>query len=121
MEEVASMLKRTREEKGISLKDVEAETRVPAHYLQMLEGEGDVRLLADILYLVPFLRTYSMFLGLDPAATVPQFLTAVQKGEGLSPVPIPHPRRFFSRTAIIVLVLIGLVALSLFWLAKENG
>ena len=121
MEEVASMLKRTREEKGISLKDVEAETRVPAHYLQMLEGEGDVRLLADILYLVPFLRTYSMFLGLDPAATVPQFLTAVQKGEGLSPAPIPHPRRFFSRTAIIVLVLTGLVALSLFWLAKENG
>jgi len=121
MEEVASLLKRTREEKGISLKDVEAETRVPAHYLQMLEGEGDTRLLADILYLVPFLRTYSMFLGLDPAATVPQFLTAVQKGEGLGPTLVARPRRFFSRTSIIMLICIGLVALSLFWLARENG
>src|SRR5215510_5281755 len=76
-EEVASILKRVREEKGLSLKEAEAGAHVPGHYLQILEGEGDQRLLADVLYLVPFLRTYSVFLGLDPAVTVAQFLVAV--------------------------------------------
>ncbi len=121
MEEVASMLKRTREEKGMSLKDVEAETRVPLHYLQILEGEGDARLLADVLYLIPFLRTYSMFLGLDPAVTVPHFLTAVQKGEGLGAASVARPRRFFSRAAVVALILVGLAALSFLWFTGEHG
>jgi hypothetical protein len=91
MESVASLLKRSREEKSISLKDAEKETRVPAHYLQILEGEGDPRLLADVLYLIPFLRTYSLFLGLDPALTIPQFIAGIQKGEAPSNVFLPHP------------------------------
>lgn len=121
MEEVASVLKRTREEKGLSLRDAEAETRVPTHYLQILEGEGDIRLLADVLYLVPFLRTYSLFLGLDPAMTVPQFIAAVQKGEALGSATVPHSRRSFSKKAVLVLILIGLAALSLLWLTGEHG
>jgi len=80
-EEVAGLLKQTREEKQLSLKDVEASTRIPVHYLQILEGEGDIRLLADTLYLIPFLRTYSAFLELDPAVTVAQFIEGLQKGE----------------------------------------
>src|SRR5262249_36782069 len=117
MEAVASMLKRTREEQGISLKDAERDTRVPTHYLQFLEGEGDPRMLADILYLIPFLRTYSLFLGLDPAVTIPQFIVGVQKGETLGNVLIPQTRRFFSRTALVLLVLGGLVTLLLLWIA----
>lgn len=121
MEEVASLLKRTREDKGMSLKDVETETRVPTHYLQILEGEGDSRLLADILYLIPFLRTYSLFLGLDPAVTVPQFIITVQKGEALSSLPPAPSRRLFSRTLAIFLVLAVLIALSLLWIVGEQG
>jgi cytoskeletal protein RodZ len=121
MGEVASMLKRAREERGLSFKDAETETRVPTHYLQILEGEGDSRLLADVLYLVPFLRTYSLFLGLDPAVTVPQFLTAVQKGDVLGSVPVTHARRSVSRKIIIALILIGLTALSFLWIAGEHG
>src|SRR5260221_8768116 len=100
MEAVAGLLKRSREEKGISLRDVEKETRVPTHYLQILEGEGDLRLLADVLYLIPFLRTYSLFLGLDPADTVSQFITGVQRGDALDSTPILQPKRSFPRTAI---------------------
>jgi cytoskeletal protein RodZ len=121
MEEVASMLKRAREDKGISLKDAEMETRVPTHYLQILEGEGDSRLLADVLYLIPFLRTYSVFLGLDPAVTIPQFIMAVQKGETLSSSPINPSRRLFSRKATIFFIVIVLIALSLLWIVGEHG
>jgi cytoskeletal protein RodZ len=121
MEEVASMLKRAREDRGISLKDVEIETRVPTHYLQILEGEGDGRLLADVLYLIPFLRTYSTFLGLDPAVTVPQFIMAVQQGETLSPLPRAPSRRLFSRPVVLFLIFAGILVLSLLWIVGEHG
>lgn len=121
MEDVASMLKRTREEKGISLKDAATETHVSAGYLQILEGEGDPRLLADALYLIPFLRAYSTFLGLDPAVTVPQFLTAVQKGDPLSLRSETRGGGLFSRSALIVLIVVGIAALSWFWISGQNG
>jgi cytoskeleton protein RodZ len=121
MEVVASLLKQSREEKGISLKDAEKETHVPTHYLQILEGEGDPRLLADVLYLIPFLRTYSLFLGLDPALTIPQFIAGIQKGEVPSSVIAPPPRRLFSRATLVVLILVGLVALVLLWVVGEHS
>jgi len=120
MEAVADLLKRSREGKGISLKDVEKEIRVPTHYLQILEGAGDLRLLADVLYLIPFLRTYSLFLGLDPALTIPQFIAGIQKGEAPSNVFIPPPRRLFSRSTFVVLTLVGLVVLFLLWMVGEH-
>jgi cytoskeletal protein RodZ len=112
---VADLLKRAREEKGMSLKDAELATRVPSHYLQILEGGGDSRLLADVLYLIPFLRTYSVFLGLDPAETIPQFLVGVQRGEAPSNIRIPQPRRSAPRARLVLFVLAGLVVLSLLW------
>lgn len=121
MEDVTSMLKRTREEKGIALKDAATETHVSANYLQILEGEGDPRLLADALYLIPFLRTYSTFLGLDPAVTVSQFLLAVQKGGVLRSLPPARHGGMFSRTALIALIVVGIAALSWFWMSSHNG
>ena len=120
MDEVTSMLKRAREEKGISLRDAEMETRVPTHYLQILEGEGDPRLLAEELYLIPFLRTYSLFLGLDPAITIPLYIAAVQRGELPSGMPTTFSRRSLSRTALIVLVLAGVVAVLALWFASGH-
>jgi cytoskeletal protein RodZ len=120
-EEVASMLKRAREEKGLSLVEAEARAHVPAHYLQILEGEGDPRLLADVLYLVPFLRTYSSFLGLDPAVTVAQFLTAVQKGDPLGNPVVSKPSRLSSRMVVMLLILVGVVALSFLWISGQHG
>ncbi len=114
---VADLLKRTREGRGISLKDAETETRIPTHYLQILEGEGDSRLLAEVLYLIPFLRTYSLFLGLDPADTVPQFIAGVQKGEMPSSVLIPQPRRMIPRAALILLLLGGVAVFLFLWSA----
>ena len=97
MEEVAGLLRQTREEKQLSLKDVEASTHIPAHYLQILEGGGDARLLADALYLIPFLRNYSLFLGLDPAVTVTQFIEGMQKGEQAEGQFLPRSGSSFSR------------------------
>jgi cytoskeletal protein RodZ len=116
MEEVTGLLKRAREEKGLSLKETEAEARIPAYYLQILEGEGDPRLLADTLYLIPFLRAYAVFLGLDPAALIAQFIAALQKGEIEGEPPPSKPSRLFSRTAVMLLTLAGLAVLSFLWI-----
>jgi len=103
MEAMAGLLKRSREEKGISLRDVEKETRVPTHYLQILEGEGDLRLLADVLYLIPFLRTYSLFLGLDPAFTIPQFICRYTKRRSTQQRVYPAtPTIVFSLQTLVV-------------------
>lgn len=121
MDELASLLKRTREEKGISLQDVEMQTRVPTYYLQMLEGEGDPRLLAEEFYLVPFLRTYSAFLGLDPTVTIPQFIASVQKGDLFGGMSNTRPRRAKSHTVLILLLLAGLFALVVLGIVSQRG
>jgi len=78
MEKLATLLRQTRESRRLSLKDVAGVTRIPMSYLLALEGEGEERLLADQAYLVPFLRTYTTFLGMDTNAAVMQFLSELQ-------------------------------------------
>jgi cytoskeleton protein RodZ len=119
-DEVTVMLKRAREEKGLSVKEAEEKTHIPVYYLQILEGEGDSRVLADVLYLIPFLRTYATFLGLDPAVTVAQFIGTVQKGESAGASLPTKPKRFLVRAAVVLVLLVGLAALFLWWLASGH-
>jgi len=78
MEKVTSLLKQSREKKNISLQEAEIATHIPVRYLQVLEGGEEGRLLADKMYLVPYLRTYATFLGLNPTTVVTQFVTELQ-------------------------------------------
>src|SRR5271154_5538342 len=47
-----------REGRGLSLADIVTETRIPAHYIEMIE-RSDYGLISDSLYLMPFLRRYA--------------------------------------------------------------
>ena len=112
--EVSLRLQHSREAKGLSLREAEAATRIPVYYLQLLEGKGDARLLSDVLYLVPFLRTYAMFLGLDPAETTAQFVQSVYTTEnplGELGEPPPPSRLSIRLRTLIVLAIIILLAL----------
>ena len=83
MENLASVLRQTRENKRLTLKDVETATRIPAVYLRVLEGgEG---LMSDQVYLMPFLRTYAQFLGMDTNAVVTQFVSELQRTDSRPP------------------------------------
>ena len=105
--EVATLLKQKREEIGLSLKDAADQTSIPERYLHILEGQGDPRVLADTLYLIPFLRTYSTFLDLDSGETVSLFLADMQKNP-YAETPAPSTARLPSRS-MLVIVLIALV------------
>ncbi len=78
---ISTALKQARERQGTSLQDISQAVNVPVRYLQALEGEGDQRLLADTMYLIPFLRTYVTYLGLDPNSAIRQFISELQTRE----------------------------------------
>lgn len=74
-----------RKRRGLSRETAVQQTRIPAHYVQMLEDE-DYRRICDLLYLLPFLRKYACFLEMDPEETAMRLLREVQRlDETLSP------------------------------------
>ncbi|MGQ9627555.1 MAG: helix-turn-helix domain-containing protein, partial [Anaerolineae bacterium] len=64
MSALGEMLRRAREEKGISLDQAHAETRIRKKFLQALE-EGDYEALPEEVFVRGFVRAYAAYLGLD--------------------------------------------------------
>ncbi len=119
--EVSLRLQHSREAKGLSLREAEAATRIPVHYLQLLEGKGDARLLADVLYLVPFLRTYALFLGLDPAELTAQFIQYVHaKDDQISELGEQPPPRSAVQPMILIVILAIVGLLTLLWFIRGH-
>ncbi len=117
-EPLALVLKRRREEKGLSLQASAAATRVPLRYLQHLEGGIAPHLLSEELYLVPFLRTYAAFLDLNPSSAVAEFIVIVRRREmtgGAVEKKTPPPRRLLVGVLVVLLILVGLGLLAWFW------
>lgn len=119
-EHISTLLKRRREEKGLTLQETAAATHVPLHYLQHLEGGGNPHLLADELYLIPFLRTYATFLNLDPAYAVAEFVIASHRGEVAAGMAQETSRRLLFRRLVFFLILAGLGLLVLWWLFSRQ-
>ena len=69
-----------RERKGLTREQVVAEAHLPAHYVKMIETDS-YGLISDQLYLVPFLRRYATFLGLDAEDVASRFVRDVQHAE----------------------------------------
>jgi len=80
MGELGDLLRRTREEKGLSLDQAMEATRIRGEFLQALEEEDFDRLPAAV-YVKGFLRNYATFLGLDPQ----EVLSTLQTPEDTAP------------------------------------
>ncbi|HUO06594.1 MAG TPA: helix-turn-helix domain-containing protein [Candidatus Binataceae bacterium] len=104
-----------RERRGISREQVIAEAHIPPHYVKMIETDT-YNLISDQLYLVPFLRRYAAFVGLDPEEVASRFVRDVQTAE-TTVARISEPfkmvshgaRRGIPRAAIIAAVIGGLI------------
>lgn len=70
----------SRERKGMTREQVAGETHLPAHYIKMIETDR-YDMISDRLYLVPFLRRYATFLGLDAEEIASRFVSDVQHAE----------------------------------------
>ena len=59
---------------------VATDAHLPAHYVKMIETDS-YDMISDRLYLVPFLRRYATFLGLDAEEIASRFVSNVQHAE----------------------------------------
>ncbi|NLG85516.1 MAG: helix-turn-helix domain-containing protein [Firmicutes bacterium] len=112
MRERGDFLRRAREEKGISLEEVQRRTKIRRRYLEALE-EGDLQIIPGEVYLRGFLQNYAEAVGLSPRQVL-AFYDRLRTGpvettgEGdpsPSPAPTPSPAsRLFSGWQVVVAV-----------------
>jgi Helix-turn-helix domain len=115
-----------RERRGASRADVVRETRIPAHYLEMIE-RSDYALISDQLYLMPFLRRYATFLNLDCEEVAMRFVREVQRAEGAAPrmsepfALYDRKRTPWGRVAAVIIVLSAIVVLYIIASGHHRG
>lgn len=117
VETIGQYLKRVREERGISLRAAEEETKIRVRYLKALE-EDDFASLPGGVYARGFLRSYARFLGLDADEIVQWYnsLTSQQAEEKKPEVQVTPPsagRRGLLLFALMLTV-VGFVLLGFF-------
>ena len=94
---LGKFLAEARERRGVSCEQAIRETKIPTHYVQMMES-NDYSLISDQLYVLPFLRRYAEFLKLDPEAITMRFVREVQRadntssGRSIEPIEMDRPR-----------------------------
>ena len=89
---IAGYIREMREQKGLTLQQVEEATRIPRHYLEILEGGGDDRLVSDRLYMVHFLRNYAAFLEVEDETLAARFVRENRQQEPAEIIPVREHR-----------------------------
>jgi cytoskeletal protein RodZ len=113
---LGQFLTEARKSGGYTPEQVAAETHIPPHYIRAIETD-DYGLISDQLYLLPFVRRYAAFVGLDPEDVASRFVHDVQKAENTAtktsePIPMitKEPKSGGGRYLILLIVLIVGVA-----------
>ncbi len=119
---LGQLIGEARKRRGLSPEEVVRETRIPAHYVKMIESDT-AALISDQLYLLPFLRRYAAFLGLDAEEIASRFVHDVQRAE-TNVTRMSEPIRMVEKKAgsrwvrvffIVILAASALLAAYLVW------
>jgi cytoskeletal protein RodZ len=86
MDEFGHILREARENKGLTLAEVQDKTRINARFLAALE-QGDYNKLPTPVHVRGFLRNYARFLGLDPQPLVERYEWVLEQETAVSPPP----------------------------------
>lgn len=118
---IGQMLRKQREERGLTPEQAAYQSKVPLRLLQALEAD-DYRLLPDPAYLIRLLHEYALLLKLDAKALEAEFRSAIRRppGGSLAAVPsqpppptIPWKQVLWTAAAILVVTPLVFIALSL--------
>lgn len=113
---LSQFLVQVRERRGFTRDQIVTDAHVPLLYLKMLETDN-YGLISDRLYLIPFIRKYATFLGLDPEDIASRFVAEIQHSESnvvrmSEPITVARKRRGILRSIVFgILVLMVLVLL----------
>lgn len=121
MFEIGSTLREARERKGLSLARVEADTRIRARWLKLLEEER-FDLLPERVYAIGFLRTYARYLGLEEQRFVDELASRLEperehearlvpQAGASRPVPVRSLLLAAAGVAAVAVVVVGLIGL----------
>ena len=105
----------SRERKGLTREQVATEAHLPPHYVKMIETDS-YDMISDRLYLVPFLRRYATFLGLDAEEIASRFVSNVQHAEAnvvriSQEITMVAKKPGSSRGIVFIVLIIAAVAL----------
>jgi cytoskeletal protein RodZ len=84
MDEFGHILREARENKGLTLAEVQDKTRINARFLTALE-QGDYGKLPTPVHVRGFLRNYARFLGLDPQPLVDRYERVLEQETAVFP------------------------------------
>jgi len=104
------MLQRARQARGLTLEEVERDTRISRRYLQALENEN-FGLLPAPVYARGFLRTYARYLGLEPANLLPLFPVGYVEEPALQPWPKVRTPRTWPSSGLLAGGVVGVLIL----------
>jgi len=88
-ESLGHYLKKEREKKNISLRDVSRNTRVREHLLEAMEADR-YDLLPSPTFVKGFLQSYAKYVGLDPNEVVLRFQNVMKGPPKEEPSPPPE-------------------------------
>jgi cytoskeletal protein RodZ len=83
MSDFSDKLRRAREQKGVSLREISSATKISVVALEALE-RGTLSRLPGGIFSRAFVRAYALEVGLEPEATVQEFLAEMSKAENAS-------------------------------------
>ena len=124
-EGLGNALVEARNARGLTLRDIERDTRISTKYLKALE-DGHLDVLPAPVYARAFMRTYAQYLGLDASQLVQQLPGAKPEPE-LPPLPDVHREAgaplvsaswMIAGVVVVLLLVVGVV---MFWDRGSGG
>ncbi len=88
MDELGNILREAREAKGLTLSEVQEQTRISAKFLTAMEN-GQYDLLPTPVHVKGYLRNYARFLSLDPAPILDRYEVGSDRKSKKKPKPTP--------------------------------
>jgi len=95
MSELGALLRKARNEKGMSLDDIQELTKIRKRYLEAIES-GDHSVLPGTFYVRAFVKNYSEAVGLDPDEVLRLYqheVPAPAVEPSSEPIPVRKPRK----------------------------
>ncbi len=121
---VGRILSQARISRGLSLDDVERDTRIAKRFLEALERD-DFNALPAPVYCRAFIRTYSQYLGLDPKEVMRFYPEHGAEPTPLSPLPqvskAPPPALSMNWVIAGGVVIVFLLAVGLLFKISSGG
>ncbi|WP_179107164.1 helix-turn-helix domain-containing protein [Sediminibacillus massiliensis] len=133
--EIGARLKEAREQKNLSLNDIQQVTKIQTRYLQAIE-KGNYNVMPGNFYVRAFIKEYAAAVGLDAEQLIEEHknelpatsdessaqYTSVQRSRKESHAPSKSPAIFsFLPTLVVVLLIIGIVFLVWYFYQSSLG